>query len=259
MPKRLVYLMFVCTVAVGFVLPVQSAEPSFKHKTLTRWLQIYQKAAQNTPEEVASTEAIRAIGTNALPTLVRMLKTRDINVQQSAETGFSILGSVAAPAIPELAVIMHGTNQIMSLFAATSLGRIGPPALPGLMAALTNRDYNLATLGALGISELGSNAIPAVPIFLRDLRSQNLFARERAADTLGNLALEPETVVPALTNLLNDVSLPTRCLVLGAIGHFHAAAKPAIPVIFPLLQDPEVTVRISATNALHDIAPDLSN
>jgi len=113
-----------------------------------------------------------------------------------------------------------------------------------------------ATLAALALADLGTNAMPAVPVFLKELESRNHFVRERAVDALGNLRLEPEIVVPALTNLLHDTSLAARCLALGSLGRFQEAARSAVPVIRTLLQDAEPDVRISATNALAEIAPE---
>jgi HEAT repeat protein len=256
MPKRRI-LGILCTgaVALGLVISAQGAEPAFKHKTLSRWLKLYHSAEPGSAQETQSIVAIRSIGTNAVPRLVQMLVARDINVQQSAATGFEILGALGAPAIPALTNLLYGTNPVENVLAANSLGHIGLPALAALMDALTNHSYNVATLAALSLPEMGTNALPAVPVFLRDLRSRNHFVRERATDALGNLHLEPETVVPALTNLLNDSSLTARCMALNSLGQFKDAGSLAIPVIVPLLQAPEETIRISATNALCDIAP----
>ena len=47
-----------------------SAEPTWQHQSLTRWLQRYQEAKPGSPAQVHSRAAIRSLGTNALPPLL---------------------------------------------------------------------------------------------------------------------------------------------------------------------------------------------
>jgi HEAT repeat protein len=251
------FTLLACTCAfVVFAFSAVAKEPAYHHKPLARWLKAYDSAKPGSADEAQSIDAIRHIGTNAVPALIAMLTTRDINVQQSAVHGFEILGELGDSGVPALTNLLFSTNPVVNILAANSLGYIGAAALPGLMNALTNHSYNMATLAALSIPEMGTNALPAVPCFLRDLASRNHFVRERAADALGNLHLEPEIVVPALTNLLTDPSLTARCLALNSLAQFGDMGRPAIPVIMPLLEDTDATVRASATNALYDLMPE---
>ena len=110
---------------------------------------------------------------------------------------------------------------------------------------------------ALAIVELGTNASPAVPIFLRHLEHPNHFYRERAADALGNLHIEPETIVPALTHLLRDDSKAARYLAIRGLGSFEFRARSAMPALTALLSDAEDGVRKAATNTLRKIAPEV--
>src|SRR5437867_3615564 len=80
--------------------------------------------------------------------------------------------------------------------------------------------------------------------------------RERAADALGNLHIEPDTVVPALIRLLKDNSKAARYLAVSGLGRFQSQARPAVPAINALLTDPEEGVREAATNALRKIVPE---
>lgn len=126
--------------------------------------------------------------------------------------------------------------------------------MPELLAGLTNRHFRVATDAALGIVELGTNATPAVPILLRHLEHPNHFYRERAADALGSLHIEPDIVIPALTRLLEDDSQAARYLALQGLGNFESRTRPAAPAIIALLADHEDAVREAATNALRRIA-----
>ncbi len=233
----------------------RSAEPKYQGRSLTMWLSAYRDAGVDTAEEKRAAEAVRGIGTNAIPYLLRMLTNRDLDLQMDAQNGFIILGQIAAPAVPALAALLKGTNELSMFTAARSLGGIGAPALPVLMETLTNRHFKVATQAYLAIGALGTNAKPAIPILLRDLQHPNHFYRERAADTLGSLHIEPETVVPALTNLLTDSSLAARHLAIQSLGQFGSAARSAVPAISTFLTDADLSY--TATEALRQIAPEV--
>jgi len=241
-------LVFVGYTAVG-------SEPSYQSKKLSQWLSLYQKADPNTPDETRARNAVRAIGTNGIPTLVQMLTSTDLEVQDAGHKGFEILGSSAAQAVPALAKLLTGTNKLVRFTAAQALGEIGAPALPVLMAGLTNRSFAIGTDSALAIVNLGTNAAPAIPILLNDLQNPNHFYRERAADALGNLHIQPDVVVPALTNLLNDPTNAARFIAINSLGKFGPAARSAVPVIAPFLTNSDLDV--VAKRALRQIAPEV--
>jgi HEAT repeat protein len=255
MRDRRAFTTFFCALATTMVaLSAQSAEPKYQGRSLSKWLSAFRKAKDDSAEEKHASEAVRAIGTNAVPQLLRMLTNADLQVQLDAKNGFTILGPVAAPAVPALATIMAGTNELNVFIAAQALGEIGPPALSALMETMSNRHFKLATEAYLAIGGLGTNARPVIPILLNDLQNPNHFYRERAADALGSLHIEPETVVPALTNLLTDTSPAARWIAINSLGRFGPAARSAVPVITPFLTTPnfEETAKI----ALREIAPE---
>ena len=174
---------------------MESEELHYQHKTLARWLKLYQTAKPGSSEEAKSVAAVQAIGTNAVPELLGMLSARDVSRQQAAANGFAILGPAGAAGVPALDRLLNGTNTVVAVLAANALGHIGVPSLPVLLNELTNQNYNAATLATLAILDLGTNAAPAIPRFIDDLESPDHFVRERAADALGNLRLQPDVVV----------------------------------------------------------------
>jgi HEAT repeat protein len=253
--RRILFLATTCLAVALVALPAGSAEPKYQGRSLTKWLSLFREAEADTAQEKRASEAVRAIGTNAIPQLLRMLTSEDFQVQMDAKSAFTILGPVAAPAVPALAKLLAGTNELDMFMAAQALGEIGAPALPVLMETLTNRHYKVATQAYLAIPALGTNARPAIPILLRDLQHPNHFYRERAAGALGGLHIEPEIVVPALTNLLDDPSPAARWIALNALGAFGPAARSAVPVIKPFLTDSNFDV--AAKIALREIAPEV--
>jgi hypothetical protein len=96
-------------------------------------------------------EAIRAIGINAIPTLLVMVQTKgkssikeDLTPTDAAQRrmhafwGFMALGSMAAPAIPALEKLTSSSDREVAIKAVWCLGAIGPEAVPALRRASTN-------------------------------------------------------------------------------------------------------------------------
>jgi HEAT repeat protein len=89
-----------------------------------------------------------------------------------------------------------------------------------------------------------------VPLLLRCLHDRDSNIVSSAAESLGNLGLEPETVVPALTNLMQSADDHVRASVLYAFSHWAASGALYAPSLVKALRDPSLDVRQSATNVL---------
>jgi HEAT repeat protein len=113
-------------------------------------------------------------------------------------------------------------------------------------------------LRALG--RFGPSASPAVPVLIECLDDPDAELAECAFQSLTNVARErvdPEHIVPALTNCLERPNGVRQAAALNALALYYGAARSAVPAIAPFQHDPEVRVRIAATNALQHIAPEM--
>jgi HEAT repeat protein len=253
--QRLLILFSTIALATAPAFRVRGGEPTYKSKSLSGWLKVYTQVEAGSPGEKLAAEAVRAIGTNALPYLLMMITDADLEIRSAAEHGFKILGPLGAPAISKLAELTTATNELDMFWSAQALGDIGAPALSVLMQNLTHPRFKVGTQAALAIVALGTNALPAIPILLGDLRNPNHFFRERAAATLGGLHIEPETVVPGLMNLLNDPSPAARFLAIKSLGEFGPAARPAVPAMCRFVTNADLSY--IAKEALGKIAPEV--
>ena len=122
------------------------------------------------------------------------------------------------------------------------------------MALIKNRQpQTLTTFYAL--AKMGTNALPALPLMIQSLADKDEEAVGSAINALGELHLQPDLVVPALTNFLMP-SQPGLCVIAAeALGKFGPSARPAVPLLQRLLNDSIPMVRESATNALLKIDP----
>ncbi len=135
-----------------------SPEPVYQGRTLTEWLLLAANfnaptnAAIPSPTVDEARLAIRQIGSNGVPNLLRMVRARDLPVKTNllgqlerlkllpthyttavelnnrGRYGFRIMGREAASAVPELInLVDHGAPD-MALNAVYSLSCIGPSA-----------------------------------------------------------------------------------------------------------------------------------
>jgi len=155
-------LLSVIAVAVLLCLTWPPKEPSYKGKSLSYWLEHNEvagavTAATNDPTKLECREAIRHIGTNAIPSLLRMLRAKDsalkmhvIDLIESqdfvnfrfpistaereharAVLGFFCLDDLATSAVPALVDIYSSASSADSKASADSVLKAIYPASGG--------------------------------------------------------------------------------------------------------------------------------
>lgn len=253
-------------------------EPTFKNKTLSDWIGDLTLDNSET-NRVQAREALRQIGTNAIPFLMKELQTLDnLNVKnlhlpqwekerQNVNNAFKALGPIAEPAIPSLiGLVKNGGSGSCS--AAHSLAVIGPNGVYPLVQALTNGTLLIRICIAQMITDAGTNAGIAVPALVQCLtyeppekekaiaQDKELVAALRgfSAQDLGVICVSSEIVVPALIKCLKDEDMRVRFEAIRALGKYGNRAQSAIPAIKQMLaEDPNQTLRSFATNTLQVI------
>jgi hypothetical protein len=154
MPKPLkVALLLLMVAALGAICwrLLTDSEPSYQGRLLHVWLANFDLYGRKQPEKAE--EALRALGTNALPLLTRMIHAKDphwksvfmvLNERQSvihldltearviryrAVEGYRVLGAEAKPSVPFLILLMTSEPSAdVRIDVATALGWIGPEA-----------------------------------------------------------------------------------------------------------------------------------
>jgi hypothetical protein len=199
---------------IAYSLLHQSDEPEYHGRRLSEWL-VWRTQADFYKAETA----VRAIGTNAVPYLLKWIKYEippwRISLDKKvpafvnrgpirgwiqgraswlafyAPDGFRFLGTNAVSAIPELEVLMKDTTKPeRSGRAIRALTSIGEPAIPVLRAALadTNRtDGDRIIYAFWSIADLhGTNT--CLPILVEALNHDDLDVRSEATNAVRGLA-----------------------------------------------------------------------
>jgi hypothetical protein len=231
----------VAVLTVVFLLWPREREPSYQGKKLSEWLILSE--GLDSPQTKAAQEAVRHIGTNAIPVLLdwldyeppawkKKLMPTVLPVGQwdgtavlelllgrkgemhatLAELGFEILGPEARCAVPELTRRMNTRTSMSGDRAVLALANIGKEGLVPLVMALTNaqainRAGAAAYIGFVMAGPTKTNtldAVDAVPALVQCIGDKDSIVARCSVMTLGRLRLLPNVVMPALTNALAD-------------------------------------------------------
>jgi len=253
------YLLVTLLIAVlGFapwLLLRPDPEPTYQGKPLTDWC--YQYAGNsfldsNTELQKQAETAIRTIGTNAIPTLLRMLQARD--------SKFKLM-------LMQLSQKQHVVNinwktaQIQHDIARVGfsvLGSDGKSAVPALLEIYCNcrpSPYddrgNIAEIIAL----IGPAVEDAVPRFVQDTTDTNLYIRWSAISALGRIHARPDLAVPVLIRSLHDQDGIVREEAACSLAAFGNNARSAAPELIKTLTDPYPGISNAVAYALKKIDP----
>jgi hypothetical protein len=216
----------------------RSPEPAYEGVPLSVWLQRYEDLNYFTVSEQSwhreADEAVRNIGTNALPILLELIDAKDSRFklkmmdlagkqsvikthfttaktrQQIALTAFRVLGPAAKPAIPKLGEIL-ASGQWM---AAPALSAIGPDSIGTLVNGLTNTN---AMVRRAIIIVLGQYAHKAYSNQEGKLSYEDVVSFRAAA----------AQIIPALGRCTNDPDENARYLAGETLKYFNKASDTA--------------------------------
>jgi HEAT repeat protein len=231
-------VLFVAFLGVIIWQAWRTPEPVYQGRALSYWLEGYDTGNDNQthpkgpspPTFVEANEAIRQIGTNAVPALLQMLEQKDskfklaimgllqmqhlIKIPNSsanrnfeANQGFVALCPRASNAVPQLIEIFDRNPAPFPKQAIPAiLGYIGPPA------------------------------VQAIPALLRGVTHTNGIVRGNAIFALRQIHAVPHLVVPALIKCLNDPDIWVRAQAVRSLGVFGKDAQLAVPALIQLWQ-----------------------
>ncbi|MDB6122076.1 MAG: hypothetical protein JWQ71_1069 [Pedosphaera sp.] len=186
-------------------------EPAFRGKTLTYWLEkldheTYMPSAShsNDPRIIGPIRAIKEIGTNGMPTLIKLLNSKDtigtcslesfvhwlgwrsFHITKASEkrslacNGFEVLGKEGMPAVPRLIQLTKTGNEDVRLDALECLISIKPNKdimLPVLTELFNQSDTELTREAAYWLSSLYPDEASKLSVFIKyPYYKQHLFA-----------------------------------------------------------------------------------
>ena len=229
--KRLLVLLAIAGFGVGIailLLRLNSQVLVYQGKTVKAWL--LQLSTTDAKAHDEAEAAFKALGTNAVPELARLLRADDprwrwwiwshpariprplrglvfrvvkppqtYQIRPAAARALARLGPEAAAAEPALVRALQDKVNGTYWEAGTALGRIGKLSVPDLTHALKDRDTLVRCAAAYGLGEVGPEAASAAPALMELLSQGTENERQIAAQSLkkiGARATVPPTSAP---------------------------------------------------------------
>jgi HEAT repeat protein len=239
--------------------PTEPINPQYDDRPLSYWLlDLAVGAHPNEELRARSEQAVRSIGTNAIPFLIGRFVDTPVDPHASlreAVAGFEVLGPIAQPAVPQLIELLPvyirsiripdprtdwPRAELVYLSAVAALDAIGPDVIVPLTNALSSGDADLreSVLGAL--TGFIKTRVPGLTdILLRSLEDPSPEVRSKAATCLGRSRSEASRVVPALIELTHDSDTQVSINAIGALGGFGAEARSAVPRLLAMARGSE--------------------
>jgi hypothetical protein len=248
--RRFLLMTLFLAAAGGMALLMLSpgqAEPSYHGKPLKFWLEVYNARNNSQPHPGTPTaqadEAIKAMGTNAIPILLRGLQQHDSRIRLTLWRLLQRCPFIKTPLVPE-------SRDWEAYFGFEALGSEASNAVPQLIAIYERDPSPLVQTAVPSIlARLGPAAKEAAPALLRrGIVHTNAIPRYDAAYALGQIEADPELAVPALIKCLSDPDSLVRGQAAEALGKFGVKAKAAVPALLELWRK-EPPVPLPATGS----------
>jgi hypothetical protein len=213
-------------------------EPVYEGRTLSSWLDhhVASSAARppyNSTGWQQANKALRAIGTNAVPTLLKMISAKDPSPPFRKAKLF-------AARYPWTGINFRYASELNeeAEYAFEVLGTNAVSAVPGLIQIYEqNISPSSQRCAAQALGSIGRGAEPALPVLIRQFTHTNDDVRFSAVSAVMHIGGKPEVVIPALTSVLKDSNVSVRWNALVGLSMFGKRARSVIPEILPMLND----------------------
>lgn len=220
-PWRIVVPVLALIALAGLIAIISSnpPEPSYQGKPLSWWLEENARPPSQlgTPE---TAEAIRQIGTNALPTLIELLCARDSSIKKLA------MKWAARQSIIKIHFIPADELRSRAVCAYARLRSVARPQVPALLGVLTNTPFTKERYSAANaLSAIGPDAAEAVPALVKAAKDPDSSVRACALSALGCIHAKPDLTIPALIAGLEDSDPLVSGCASNALVPFGQQAK----------------------------------
>jgi HEAT repeat protein len=240
----------VALLLVGSINPAFSAEPlatavlMHQGRPVSYWLAALEPTPSIAPQpkQAEAEEAIHALGSDAIPTVLRF---SDPNRDHRLATVRHACAILAPEGDPKLIDALHDVDAMVRETALAVLPKtVLPAALDDVIGLLSDpvRSVHSAAVQALvRLAPEREETVAALVAVLHDLnavpaKQESELSREDAAVTLGNLGAKAKAAVPALVDLLTDPSEQMREAAAVALWRIEANTQ-GIPTLIDRLEN----------------------
>jgi len=260
-------------------------EPVYHGTRLSAWVDDLHPRVGEARQQQAEL-ALRAIGTNAVPYLLKLLKHREprllrelrgfsektktflrmeselelpwvavVERDMQLNAAFAALGPSARPAFPMLTNLLLRPET--TTVSASALARFGPEAFGPLSRALESPQAEVRAAAAGVLGSMSGDLSKIIPALQKALTDSDKFVRINAVIALGQIAeSEPEAVLDDLIRGLRDSSPSVKVFAADCLARLGGGARPAIPELVNMAEGLDRLASGKAVSALRQIDPE---
>ncbi len=187
-------------------------------------------------------DILEGIGPHVLPTLIEEIKLGN----RGPAVGGDAVTRFGPDAIPELMKALRSSDAAHQCWAAATLVKIGPAAVPALTASIGTDSTSVCWLAAKALAQIGTAAVPNL---LTILANPNATVRWVAADILAQIGGD---ALPSLERIITEGEAPAREAAIHALGLMGETASSSLPTLTAALQresDPSLRQALQETIA----------
>jgi HEAT repeat protein len=187
--------------------------------------------------------ALKAIGTPAIPYIIRGMKSDSIPVRENCAR---LLGDLdAIDSIDLLVGAMADPSRRVHNAATQALAKIGEPSIPALIKGLGSDKWKIRAGSVVALRIIGSH--DSMSLLTGMLGDKSHYVRKEVVKSLARLGRDE--VFDFLIGMLNDESRGVRLAAVGGLG--RSGKNEAIePLVGVLEMEEDAEVRIRAVHSL---------
>jgi hypothetical protein len=224
---KIIFVVLFSVASIVAILAIRNDndEPRYNGKRLSQWLTLYRLDVygQKTPEFTQAEEAVRRIGTNALPYFMKWIRYEPPAWRQR---------------VMRYVPTRVGDNETFQNW-------------------IEGGDERRASLASLGLGILGTNALSVLPELTTRMNDSSAPKTSRRA--IFALASMGESAVPVLQEALQDRNQTNRSRIVYSfrLMAFERGTNVILPYLIESLTNDDRFVRTAATNVITSLAPDV--
>jgi len=254
----------------------RETQPVYQGRPLLTWVKDLK--SPNPQEQERAKAAVRSLGTNALPTLARVV-ARDDSVlrgpllagqktlprvlwwplyrlvrpheaeyeRQLAIEALELLGPQAEPALPVLTAALDDPQLRVSLAATHALGFIGKAAVPALVKAIRTGPEERRLVAFSALAQLGPEAAEAVPTLLETLAEQDPNGRSLGLTALASIGAP---AIPPLLRLFDGAEAARHGQALAALARIGSESHEGMLALIAARRDASAEARAGVVEAI---------
>ena len=234
MRKRVYIALAILLVAIAGgivweILLTRELNPIVDGTRLTTWLE---------GQSDGASRALDKVGTNAIPTLLWMLRQRDSFLKRKA------IELARKQHLIRVHFVPAEQHNHAAYLAFRKLGARADVAVPALIEIYEQKlSPSSQQAAARSLGSIGPSAKRAIPVLILGMTDTNALLRIDILRALADFHAEPDLVVPALTNALNDANPGASVFAFDALWEIGEAAKPAVPALVKAVHNSEPSAR----------------